>query len=484
MATTAQALLAEVLRSPGDDERRRLYADALVELGDPRGEFIHVQLRAAALPVSPERARLEARAAELLREHEATWAPPLGPMGESQTFTRGFVETLRVGERAELPPGQAPLLPDHPVKALTAFTNDAFEAGIPDVVGRLPPLERLELIGLPPEELLSLEGLGASSSLHTLELSADRLFIPLARLRLQGLRALSLRSTAGDREVETLCRQRWAPQLRALSLSGELSASGARTLARSRALDGLETLGLAGNFRLGDAGFVALGSFAGTALRALDVSHCDMGGAGLRALLRMPLSALTHFSAHHDRLTAADVDPLTAALPPGLTHLKLASNALGNAGVQRLLETLRAPGLEVLELGVNGLDARAVPALLAHLPPSVRALSLTWNPLGSDGLDALAHAPALLQLRTLDVSGTKAGERGLLGLARSPFLTGLHTLNLHGLVLSPEVTRALCENPALEALGELSVDLRPEFVRDAAARLLRARFGPVLHQRW
>ncbi|MBX7100349.1 MAG: hypothetical protein K1X89_21710 [Myxococcaceae bacterium] len=484
MATTAQALLAEVLRSPDDDEWRRLYADALVELGDVRGELIHVQLRSSTLPVSPERARLEARATELLREHEASWAPPLGPMGESQTFTRGFVETLRVGERAELPPGHAPLFPDHPVRALTAFTNDAFEAGIPDVVARLPPLSRLEFIGLPPEELLSLEGLGGAPELHTLALSADRLFIPIPRLRLKGLRSLSLRSTAGDREVEVLCRQAWAPQLRALSLSGELSASGARTLARSHALDGLTSLELAGNFRLGGAGFRALGEFAAPGLRVLDVSHCDMGGEGLRALLRMPLSGLTHFSAHHDRLVAADVAPLTAALPEGLTHLKLASNALGNAGVQQLLETLRAPRLEVLELGVNGLDARAVPPLLAHLPPSVRALSLTWNPLGSDGLDALAGNPALAQLHTLDLGGTKAGERGLLTLAKSPFLAGLRTLNLHALVLSPEVTRALCENPALEALGELSVDLRPEFVRDAAARLLRARFGPVLHQRW
>ena len=43
-ARTAEELLAEIYEHPDDDTPRRVYADFLLERGDPRGEFIALQL--------------------------------------------------------------------------------------------------------------------------------------------------------------------------------------------------------------------------------------------------------------------------------------------------------------------------------------------------------------------------------------------------------------------------------------------------------
>src|SRR4029079_10567464 len=42
--STDQTLLQAVLDQPASLERRQIYADLLLEKGDPRGELIHVQL--------------------------------------------------------------------------------------------------------------------------------------------------------------------------------------------------------------------------------------------------------------------------------------------------------------------------------------------------------------------------------------------------------------------------------------------------------
>jgi uncharacterized protein (TIGR02996 family) len=75
-----EAFERAILESPDDLASYAAYADWLFERGDPRGEFMQVQLalederRPAA-----ERARLRAREAELLAGHQAEWLGPLAP---------------------------------------------------------------------------------------------------------------------------------------------------------------------------------------------------------------------------------------------------------------------------------------------------------------------------------------------------------------------------------------------------------------------
>jgi uncharacterized protein (TIGR02996 family) len=67
-----------LVENPDDTAAHMAYADHLIELGDPRGEFIQVQL---ALEddslIAAQRKKLKTREAALLKKHERAW---LGPM--------------------------------------------------------------------------------------------------------------------------------------------------------------------------------------------------------------------------------------------------------------------------------------------------------------------------------------------------------------------------------------------------------------------
>jgi uncharacterized protein (TIGR02996 family) len=85
-------LLADVYANPDDDAPRAVYADALLERGDPRGEFIQLQLAAAREPLDDAgRARLE----ELTASHGDRWLGPMAAFWYGAVYARGFPE--RVG---------------------------------------------------------------------------------------------------------------------------------------------------------------------------------------------------------------------------------------------------------------------------------------------------------------------------------------------------------------------------------------------------
>ena len=84
-----------VLDRPLSRTARRVYADWLEDHGDPRGEFIQVQCAADGLPGDhPRRHLLEARADELLRQHEAEW---LGPSDrDTKNYAASYAKLLAV----------------------------------------------------------------------------------------------------------------------------------------------------------------------------------------------------------------------------------------------------------------------------------------------------------------------------------------------------------------------------------------------------
>jgi len=89
------ALEAELLRAvhatPSDDGPRAIYADWLQEHGDPRGEFIALQLATQHLG-KHEQTDDTRRATMLLAQHRARWLGALAPLIQDATFRRGFLE--------------------------------------------------------------------------------------------------------------------------------------------------------------------------------------------------------------------------------------------------------------------------------------------------------------------------------------------------------------------------------------------------------
>lgn len=92
---TAEDFMVEIWASPDDDGPREVFADWLIERGDPRGELITLQLARARGGASEEGARRE-RA--LLVANIRTWLGPLDPVISKSRcyFERGFVTRCEV----------------------------------------------------------------------------------------------------------------------------------------------------------------------------------------------------------------------------------------------------------------------------------------------------------------------------------------------------------------------------------------------------
>ncbi|NTX11665.1 TIGR02996 domain-containing protein [Myxococcus sp. CA056] len=88
-AADAEALLAQVLAKPEDDEARAVLADVLLEQGHPRGELIALQLEAARRPLTAAERKREQAILKSARKEL------LGPLDEALkpdcVFTRGFL---------------------------------------------------------------------------------------------------------------------------------------------------------------------------------------------------------------------------------------------------------------------------------------------------------------------------------------------------------------------------------------------------------
>lgn len=100
-AASEAELLQLIYASPEDDAPRLVYADWLLEQGDPRAELLSLQLKAK--PTGKD----ERRARQLLRVHGRAWLGPLEPAVElrSEVFSRGFVSeamlSLRTAQQRE-----------------------------------------------------------------------------------------------------------------------------------------------------------------------------------------------------------------------------------------------------------------------------------------------------------------------------------------------------------------------------------------------
>jgi uncharacterized protein (TIGR02996 family) len=84
-AASARDWMREIAANPDDDELFLVYADWLTEHGDPRGEFISLQVNAA------KDEKLRAVADALLAKHREAWTEAVHPFVSEVTFERGFV---------------------------------------------------------------------------------------------------------------------------------------------------------------------------------------------------------------------------------------------------------------------------------------------------------------------------------------------------------------------------------------------------------
>jgi uncharacterized protein (TIGR02996 family) len=153
-------LLAAVLAAPDDDAPRQVYADWLMERGDPRGEFIALQLKlgrtlagararwasATGLTESAVK-RLKEREVELIKRYEKVWIPRTRCF-RAWAWRRGFLSSV--------------------LADVAKFTRDVGSvAGI--------PLESVKLTGFRPEHLKTVLAADVHPTLRSFDFSSNRL---------------------------------------------------------------------------------------------------------------------------------------------------------------------------------------------------------------------------------------------------------------------------------------------------------------------
>jgi uncharacterized protein (TIGR02996 family) len=214
------------------------------------------------------------------------------------------------------------------------------------------------------------------------------------------------------------------------------------------------------------------------------------GSLGLPALLaRDPRNArrLSSLLGHVRRLDfyrdylseAAGMALLDLPLPPRLTALGLAHNALSSTGVAVLADSPVLATLESLDFTVSASAADALPTVLhSRRLDNLRCLSLGGARLGDRAARLLAASPLLGRLRSLCLSHNQIGPAGLRALVESPWAAGLTSLDLGFNPIGPEGVRLLERSPHLLGLRELNLsrtELGDEGVRVLAEGSLPAR---------
>jgi hypothetical protein len=137
----ARQLFEEHTASPGNLALRAVLADALLASGDPRGEFIAIQLAMADGAATPARRK---RQAELLAAHIDAWTGPLPNVPKaSRRFERGFLVEATVNARGAALVGTF----DRPEwVTLERLAIDGYETDLRPLLARMPLLRVFECV--------------------------------------------------------------------------------------------------------------------------------------------------------------------------------------------------------------------------------------------------------------------------------------------------------------------------------------------------
>nr|HEX4316180.1 TIGR02996 domain-containing protein [Kofleriaceae bacterium] len=296
----SDALLAAVLDNPDDDDARRVYADALAQRNDPRGELVTLEL-ALAGPLSIRRRDLmHARRAELLKQHGQTWFP----YKVKFRTNRGFIWSVE-GTLAQLGAATEVFANEPVIEVIARDAN-------PATLGKAPWLARI--------------------------------------------RRLVVRGGIGDDGFGTLIAAKNVAALRELNvMNNDLSGEALGELGDR--LPACTSLVLTAN-QLGDVSGLAEWAHVAN-LEKLYLSHCELDD--IAPLLARPMPNLAKLCLSGNDLGdgVATAIAKAAAKLPALKRLELVETGVKLAGVKTLMSSKLGPQLH-LDVRKTGIDADAV----------------------------------------------------------------------------------------------------------------------------
>jgi uncharacterized protein (TIGR02996 family) len=312
MSAVVDRLREQLVANPRDAAARAVYADALIQEGDPRGTFITLQshLGGKLSPDKRESAKHQIKA--LYAAHLDKWYEPAKGWAETR-WKGGFIHAVRADASDFLKNGAA-LVAVEPVLELTL--TDADDAILTKVAAS-PAIARLSSLAIGGK--YGDKGAGAlAKSPH-----------------IKTLRSLNMRGSVGKAFAADIGTAR---ELVSLCLTGtDIGDEGVKVLAAA-GLDHLERLYLSRN-ELTDASMPALADGRASAhLKLLALNANQIGDEGLTALAKG--KSLAH-----------------------LVRLELRETAVGDEGAKALAKSKTITALKKLDLRQTEVESATIKAL-------------------------------------------------------------------------------------------------------------------------
>ena len=328
---------ARIVAAPTDLELRRVYADWLIEKGDPRGEFIALECRALAEPDHADVIKWKRRATTIRKANAEAW------WGRDYETRGGMIEAVRASSRKDF---------DQLLAVAPALVRLDVQ------IGPQPPAADHPLWG----RLRYVDAFSRATQLVIDALDARML------TRLESLRVVSPSDELARALVRALA---YAPALTRLELvkleDGTVLRGLAELDAKFHALDFYDT-------ELDGDTAVAIGKCLVHVVE-LSLGSTSIGVAGLNVLARAKLGALECLDlrrAISKTTPAAPTLRLLADAAPNLRALELMGARITEDAIAALAAFTR---LE--ELSLHGCDVEDI----SELPRTLRALNLRANKL-------------------------------------------------------------------------------------------------------
>jgi uncharacterized protein (TIGR02996 family) len=442
---TELALLRAVIDDPDHDAPRLVYADWLLDYGDPRGEYIVLQCKLATLSVrDPDYRGLASRSIDLFNQHRRAWCAALRP-GTAVLFRRGL-----------------------PWSVECDVAND------PLALLDLAPIQHLKLRNDTDCDLLPI---------------AQRM---AADARLARLSRLVLATPWGERAFAALVAGPHGHALRELSVGGQdCGLDAIRAMCES--MSGLRALELDGGlFGIQPNCVASLAAPGFSALRCLALRNVALNDRGARILASAPHltdlveldlgihSAETVARSEINRNQIADAGAQALAGSRNFLEVRrlvLDGNRISSRGLYYLAHTSAFATLRELSLRSNDIDDDGLRTLaIGAAAPTLDRLDLAANyGITGAGIAALAESPRLATITALDLRRCAVGLVGARALAESPHVANLRDLDLSYCSIDNDGARALAESAALDGIEQLR--LSGNAIDNATQSRLRARFG-------
>lgn len=261
--STGEKLLSAVVANADDLESRLVFADWLVERGDPRGEFIQLQC-ALGRPLHGAKgtswnkpifqgdpAELQARETKLLKTYAKAWLEPIRAFVRTWRWDNGFVSGV-VADATKFMSGREVIFASTPLVDLELTALKPAQLKTLSTEPTTARLRRLN-VGFQKLDAKALETFGAAqwSGLRSIRLAGNR-FGPagaavLAKARFPALETLELNDAQlDDKCVEALVEAPFFPRLTNLEIGWNQGITGRSVelvLRKGSSLKGLRVRG-------------------------------------------------------------------------------------------------------------------------------------------------------------------------------------------------------------------------------------------------